>query len=678
MGMKPIFLFALLRLWSALLLFGGVLGAVAPAAAQCTINTPPAGCATPFVAIDVATGQEVQALCVGRAVRFDLGCGRTVAANLLYYNALAGTNTTPANCDFTPAKLANNTFTPTTAGPFTISELANPAPGSGGGVGTVYVRTFQVVATPTPVFTLAACLNNAVALTLTATGYDQYFAQVGGGALIGPLAAGSTTTLPAAAGSSVTVIGRYLTNGLCSGQATQTVPALAPAQTPVLSRLTVAGPLPGSISLDISNLPTGYLYDVQRADASTPTGFRRVQAVAAGSTTLTLGSAPAGQYRLGRRDVCRTDSAFSALVPTLVLSAASLNNVNTLSWQTAGPVTGYTVLRNGTALATLPATAISYADAAVVCGTRYTYRLQAAVTGGSQSVSNDVPVQTLSALPPPAPLLNASFDFANRLTLTAMLPGGAPLPTGGQLLYSRQGGPGALDFAAVPTATDTLRDPAALATLLAAPPCYNARLLDMCGNTSAASPPTCPSLLAVAAADPEGLTAQLSWSAFQGPGSPAQAASYRVLTLAADGTVLATSAAIAGLTYLDPAPPTDRQILRYRVQASGAGLPAGTVSYSNVASLTRRPRLVVPDAFTPNGDGLNDVLELKGRYLSGFIFVVVNRDGQEVFRATDRSQTWDGRINGHAPVNGTYVWRLTLSDEAGQKVQQTGTVTILK
>ncbi len=677
--MKPFFLSVLRRALPALLLVGALLAPAAPAGAQCTINTPPAGCAAPFVAIDVATGQEVQALCVGRAVRFDLGCGRTVAANLLYYNALAGTNSTPANCDFTPAKLANNTFTPTTAGPFTISELANPAPGSGGGVGTVYVRNYQVVATPVPSFTLVPCVNSAVALTISASGYDQYFAQVGSGALIGPLTVGSTTTLQAAAaGSSVTVIGRYRANGLCSGQATQAVPALAAPQTPVLSRLTVQGALPGDIALDVSNLPTGYLYDVQRADASSPTGFRRVQAGVAGTGTLTLTGAPAGQYRLGRRDVCRTDSAFSALVPTLVLSVASLNNVNSLTWQAAGPVTGYTVLRDGAPLTTLPASATSYVDAAVACGTRYTYRLQATVAGGSQSVSADVPVQTLSGLPPPQPRLNASFDFANRLTLTAILPSGVAQPASSQLLFSRQGGPGDLDFAAVTLATDTLRDPATLAALLAAPPCYTARVLDVCGNTSAASPPACPSLLTVAAADPDGLTTQLSWSAFRGPGSPAVAASYRVLTLAADGTVLATSGALTGLTYLDPAPPTDRQILRYRVQVSGAGLPAGTVSYSNVASLTRRTLLLVPNVFTPNGDGLNDVLELKGRYLNGFSFVIINRDGQEVFRATDRSQTWDGTIKGHAPVNAAYVWRFSLRDEAGQDFIQTGTVTILR
>jgi len=666
--MKPFFLAALLG-WVL------ALGPAGRAAAQCTINTPP--CATPFVAIDVATGQPVQALCVGRAVRFEPGCGRTVAANLLYYSATPGTNVLPPGCDFPANQLANNTFTATVAGPVTISELANPAPGSGGGTGTIYVRNFQVYATTAPSFTLVPCLNNTVTLTVTGGGYDQYVAQVNGGALTRPFNTGITVTLSAPAGASLTVIGRYLTNGLCSGQASQTVPTLAAPQTPTLSRLTVASALPGAIALDVSSLPPGYLYDLQRADTGSPTGWRRVQAVAAGSTTLSLASAPAGLYRLGRRDVCRIDSAFSAPVPTLVLSGTSLNNVNSLTWQAAGPVAGYTLLRNGTALATLPATATSYADAAVVCGTRYAYRLQATTAGGT-SVSNEAAVQTISALAPAAPLLNASFDLRNRLTLTAAPAGGGTLPADGQLRYSRQGGPGALDFAAVPTATDTLRDPTDVAALLAAPPCYTVRLQDVCGNSSAASPATCPVLLAVAAADPEGLTTRLSWSAFQGPGSPAAGVSYRVLTLSPTGAVLAASAPLNGLLYLDPAPPTTLQVLRYRIEASGGGLPGGTVSYSNVASLTRQPRLVVPNAFTPNGDGLNDVLELKGRYLSGFTFVVVDRNGQEVFRATDRSQTWDGTIRGQAPVNGAYVWRFSLRDEAGQEFRQTGTVTILK
>lgn len=648
--------------------------------AQCTVSAPPVGCPVPFVALDAATGQEVQALCVGRPVRFQPGCGRVVAPNLLYYNALPGTNATPANCDFVPAQLASNTFTPTAAGPLTVSELTNPS--MVGGAGTVYVRNFQVVAAPAPTFTLAPCPAGLVRLTITGGGYDRYVALLNGAPVGGPLAAGASTTLAAPAGGSLTVVGQYLTNALCDGRASQTVPALAPATTPVLTGLTVGGPLPGSLRLDLSaaSLPAGYVYDVQRADPGAPGGWRRVTALAAGSPTATLPGAVAGQYRVGRRDFCRTDSAFSVAVPTIELSAAAGNNVNNLSWLTAGPVLGYTLLRDGTALTTLPAGATTYTDAAVSCGTRYRYQLRATIgsgAGGATSVSAEATVLATSALAPPAPLVLASFDLRNRLTLTASGPGGAVLPAGSQVVFSRQGGPADVDFVAQP-ARDTLRDPTDVARLLAAPPCYAARLADVCSNAASSAAPTCPVLLRAESADPDGLSARLSWSALRGPGGTGAVVSYRVLTLAADGTVLAASAPTAALSYLDSNPPTDRQTLRYRVEASGAGLPAGTVSYSNTASALRRVRLVVPNAFTPNGDGLNDVLELKGRYLNGFSFVVIDRNGQEAFRATDRAQTWDGTIRGHAPVNGAYVWRLTLRDEAGAEFTETGTVTILK
>ena len=210
----------------------------------------------------------------------------------------------------------------------------------------------------------------------------------------------------------------------------------------------------------------------------------------------------------------------------------------------------------------------------------------------------------------------------------------------------------------------------------AAPPCYTVRLVDVCGNVSPASPATCPAILSASAADPDGSTAALSWTAFIGP-DPTIPATYTLQRLAADGSVLST-VAVAGTSYTDLAPPTDRQVLRYRLQIGGAGLPAGTFSFSNLASVTRQFTLAIPTAFTPNGDGLNDVLEVKGKYLSNYTFVVVDRNGQQVFRGSQRSETWDGTINGHAPVPGAYVWRFQQNNEDGKPFSATGSVTILK
>ena len=667
-------------------LLGLLAGPLAPGArAQC-VATPqllPAGCAPDqvFRAIDVATGTEVQSLCVGQQVRFELGCGRQVAPSLLYYpvQVTPNINTTSINCTFN-SSTNTNLYTPTTAGAVTVAELANPS--VAGGTATIFTRNFQVYASPAPTFTLVPCLNNLVQLTITDGSYDQYVVRVGGAVVGPPLAPGAVTTIPAPPGGSVSVAGFHAGNALCTNQSTQLVPALPAPITPILTGLVTSGPLPGSLTFSVDNFSTAYRFDVQVADAAQLGGWRRVALLppsTAGTittSTLTLAGQTAGLYRIGRRDVCGTDSAFSVPVPTLELNVSSANSLNTLTWRVGGPVSSYRVLRDGAVLATLPATATSYPDATAVCGVRYTYRLLASA-GSGQAFSNEVPVQTVSTLPPPAPLLNASFDLLGRVELTATLPGGAALPAGSTLRFSRQGGGQDLTFAPGPNPT-RLRDSTALGSLLAAPPCYAAVVQDICGNSSAASSPTCPSLLAAEAADPEGRSARLSWSAFRGPGSPGQPVSYRVLTLAADGTVLAASAATSALSYLDLAPPTDRQILRYRVEASGAGLPPGTVSYSNVATITRRPVLAVPNAFTPNGDGLNDVLELKGRYLAAFTFVVVDRNGQEVFRATDRGQTWDGTIRGHTPVNAAYVWRFTMTDEAGQPFSQTGSVSILK
>ncbi|MGI4832687.1 MAG: gliding motility-associated C-terminal domain-containing protein [Janthinobacterium lividum] len=657
----------------------GLLAGPAAAGAQCLVSPPPATCPQPFRAVDVASGQEVQALCVGRPVRFELSCGRQVDPNKLYYNALPGTNTTPAGCDFTLAPLAGNTFTPGAAGPYAVSELSNPLT-TGPTTGIVYVRNFQVYDAPAPRFTLIPCSASTVRLlidtTLPTAPYDQYFVQVNNGPVSGPFRQGAfQQQLVAAAGSQVTVIGSYQANGLCGSQLTQTVPALAtPAL--VLSRLEVQGPLPGPITLTFSGFTDYYLNQIQRADPSNPTRFRAIVGLTF-PTTYSQNPALAGLYRLARYDACGTDSAFSAPLPTLVLSATSANNVNALTWQAGGPVGSYSVLRNGAPLATLPPTATSYLDAAVSCGTTYTYRLQAAGPGGGLSVSNEVAVPTISKLAPPAPLVVASFDLRNRVVLGAALPGGAALPVGSTVAYSRQGGGQDVTFSAL-AAPALLRDSTALGTLLAAPPCYAAQVLDVCGNRSALGPATCPVLLTAEAADPAGATARLSWSALRGPGSPAQGATYRVLTLGPDGAVLAASPVLTALTYLDVSPPADRQVLRYRMEASGAGLPSGALSYSNLATVVRQPYLAVPNAFTPNGDGLNDVLEVKGRYLAAFSFVVIDRNGQEVFRATDRGQTWDGTIRGHAPANGAYVWRFTMQDEAGQLYSRTGSVSILK
>lgn len=79
------------------------------------------------------------------------------------------------------------------------------------------------------------------------------------------------------------------------------------------------------------------------------------------------------------------------------------------------------------------------------------------------------------------------------------------------------------------------------------------------------------------------------------------------------------------------------------------------VDYVNVVESL----LEVPNVFTPNGDGKNDVFMVKGLSLENFHAVILNRWGRQVYEWSDPSGGWDGRINGKYATPGTYFYVIT-------------------
>jgi len=88
----------------------------------------------------------------------------------------------------------------------------------------------------------------------------------------------------------------------------------------------------------------------------------------------------------------------------------------------------------------------------------------------------------------------------------------------------------------------------------------------------------------------------------------------------------------------------------------------------------------VPTAFTPNGDGLNDYLYPINAYKAdNLIFRVFNVYGQKVFETRDRTQKWDGTINGIQQAPGTYVWTLAYTHrDIGQNFNLKGTILLIR
>jgi gliding motility-associated-like protein len=91
------------------------------------------------------------------------------------------------------------------------------------------------------------------------------------------------------------------------------------------------------------------------------------------------------------------------------------------------------------------------------------------------------------------------------------------------------------------------------------------------------------------------------------------------------------------------------------------------------------PEMYIPNAFSPNGDGINDYFRfipvgiIEYRY-----FRIFNRWGQEVYSSTNFRIGWDGTLNGQpAPVD-TYIWILEGKDLNGQMISRKGSVTLLR
>lgn len=78
----------------------------------------------------------------------------------------------------------------------------------------------------------------------------------------------------------------------------------------------------------------------------------------------------------------------------------------------------------------------------------------------------------------------------------------------------------------------------------------------------------------------------------------------------------------------------------------------------------------VPNAFSPNGDGLNDVFLPITQAVSHYNFMVFDRWGKKVFESSDPQVGWDGYYNGSACMKGVYAYTLSLKDDVDQNFHQ--------
>lgn len=88
--------------------------------------------------------------------------------------------------------------------------------------------------------------------------------------------------------------------------------------------------------------------------------------------------------------------------------------------------------------------------------------------------------------------------------------------------------------------------------------------------------------------------------------------------------------------------------------------------------------IYIPNAFTPNIDGKNDLFMAKGIGIVKYNMIVYNRWGQKIFESDEILKGWDGTYKGNDCPTGVYIWKLSAKNQNGKEFLQNGHVTLYR
>jgi len=90
------------------------------------------------------------------------------------------------------------------------------------------------------------------------------------------------------------------------------------------------------------------------------------------------------------------------------------------------------------------------------------------------------------------------------------------------------------------------------------------------------------------------------------------------------------------------------------------------------------PHVWVPNIFSPNSDGQNDILFVRGEGVSTLSFVIYDRWGEKIFETTTTDNGWDGFFKGEKANPGVYVYYLNATFVDGSQSVVDGNITLVR
>lgn len=572
------------------------------------------------------------------------------------------------------------TLAPTKAHTYSVPgsyTIIQSGAGNGAGTGTIFCKEVIVLATDQVKFTVNICSGRRAILVpdgSTLGQYDSYEIRWGDGTVERKTRA-ELTNQPSHTYSNssnqtptIQLQGVYNPPADCkSTTSLATISLVGAATQPTISSLKTTSDNTIDIDYQVSTGVSVQLYQkINGAYVSTGK-----TSIGGGTFTVQTDAKQVQCFQVVTQDACNSTPMKSDEVCSLVLDAKAANKQNDLSWQpyagTATQFRFYRIRRNGAVNGQVPSrTTSTYSDNTnITCGTQYCYSLEATV-GPTTVTSQQVCVNGINdGTPGDIEGVVVSIEN-NRPRIVASLPTTSASSTYTLVVSRANGSSGSYQQVGTLVNQNSYVDDSADPS--AGSYCYQVSYLSACGLTSKPSEPVCTVFLTSNSAK------GIDWSATS-PFTPSTVAEYIVEVIDSVNNTK-REIRVSSNTHLDLTDADlESQTQKYRIITASSD---GTVSYSNFYTFRSEVKIWLPDAFTPDGDGMNEVFLAKGIYLDQFRMTIFDRWGEVVFTTTDKLQGWDGTINGQRALEGQYLYRIEVIDQTNLKTVRTGGVLLVR
>jgi gliding motility-associated-like protein len=627
-------------------------------------DTPPSGTSKGGFKVNNLDLDPIR-VCAGSKITVQ----NTTALNVQYnYNYTGGD---PKPADFT----AVVDFTYLKQGSYRILQLGS------NGSGSVACKTVEVYYAPN--FTVKACSGGKVQVTIPTDSstqrYDEFIINWGGN--VTSKISKAATMVASFSYPANTNAATITVTGSVSGQS---LGCSKPAASVVLSSTNLSAVAIRKVTTRTDGLVDVLVKGSQGATAEIQVNdgngtFKNTGQLMTtnDTTTITVRDIDANKntycFRLSANDGCDNAAVTSNEVCSTTLDVVAQNRQNALSWKEYPKTTGfqsYRLTRNSISLGGISnITTTTTIDRNVTCGEQYCYQMTVVQANGVESVS---PMRCVKAISneTPSVVQNAFvsvLETEQKIELRATPPASGTTPAKFKTIFLRAES-GSSDFKEVAIKDNTLTYQDDTADPAAQSYCYKIQYENSCGNRSEPTEPICSVRLY------SKTNTTVDWTAESPFLTPVGVYELEVYNEQGD---LVHQEPLGGNTSFDPSLYNpDQQLFTYRIKAKTQN--ASLISYSNFYIFTRDAIVFIPDAFSPNGDNVNDTFAPKGQFMDKSRLIIYNRWGQVLFETANAIDGWDGTVNGQPAVEGTYVYRLEITDSLGKHFVKTGTMLLVR